>query len=220
MIANHRRPVASRNPHQLRSAIDLCHTAHPTPPIRAPRYYSGRIARDNRDGTYDIDYDDGEKERGVREELIRSLEATKSAPRRDDFGGSSAGDFREGDKVEARYRGKSKYYPGRIGRDNRDGTYVGGELGEGGQLLCQRTTASMLRVSPLPKLLLACRPPLPTQPDPNNVVLPGTTSTTMTGRRRRASRQSLSRPKTVACRPRRFGTTAAAVAAGRGWRKA
>ena len=29
------------------------------------RYFPGRIARENRDGTYDIDYDDGEKEQGV-----------------------------------------------------------------------------------------------------------------------------------------------------------
>jgi hypothetical protein len=37
-------------------------------------------------------------------------------------GGSSAG-FREGMKVEARYRGKAKYYPGVIKRENRDGTF-------------------------------------------------------------------------------------------------
>ena len=36
------------------------------------RYYPGKISRDNRDGTYDINYDDGEREMGVREELIRS----------------------------------------------------------------------------------------------------------------------------------------------------
>ena len=26
-------------------------------------------------------------------------------------------------KVEARFRGKTRYYPGKISRDNRDGTY-------------------------------------------------------------------------------------------------
>ena len=31
--------------------------------------------------------------------------------------------FREGDKVEARYRGKLRYYPGVIRRVNRDSTY-------------------------------------------------------------------------------------------------
>jgi len=77
------------------------------------RYYPGRINRDNRDGTYDIDYDDGEKERGVQGELIKSMEG----------GGGGGGGFREGEKVEARYRGKARYYRGRINRDNRDGTY-------------------------------------------------------------------------------------------------
>ena len=37
-------------------------------------------------------------------------------------GGGGAG-LREGDKVEARYRGRSRYFPGRIARDNRDGTF-------------------------------------------------------------------------------------------------
>ena len=37
------------------------------------RYYPGKIGRDNRDGTYDVDYDDGEKESGVKGELIRPL---------------------------------------------------------------------------------------------------------------------------------------------------
>ena len=45
------------------------------------RYYPGRISSVNRDGTYDIDYDDGEKEIGVREDLIKSLKATKPKKR-------------------------------------------------------------------------------------------------------------------------------------------
>ena len=40
-----------------------------------------------------------------------------------DGGGSSSDSFREGDKIEARYRGREKYYPGKIDRDRRDGTY-------------------------------------------------------------------------------------------------
>ena len=43
------------------------------------RAYPGRIARDNRDGTYDVDYDDGEKERGVAADLITSLEGGGSS---------------------------------------------------------------------------------------------------------------------------------------------
>ena len=38
------------------------------------RYFKGKIARDNRDGTYDISYDDGDREFGKRADEIRSLE--------------------------------------------------------------------------------------------------------------------------------------------------
>ncbi|KAH8074568.1 tudor domain-containing protein [Aureococcus anophagefferens] len=83
------------------------------------KYYPGKIARDNGDGTYDIDYDDGEQEKGVTEELIRGVE---SKPEKASAGGSG-GAFPKGAAVEARYRGKSKFYPGKIARDNGDGTY-------------------------------------------------------------------------------------------------
>ena len=43
------------------------------------------------------------------------------SPRSPRAGGG--GSFREGDAIEARYRGKTRYYPGRIGRDHRNGTY-------------------------------------------------------------------------------------------------
>merc|ERR1719171_1093331 len=72
------------------------------------------IKRDNRDGTYDISYDDGDREMGVREADIEA---------QDGGGGGGGGKLREGDKVEARYRGKSRYYPGKISRDRGDGTY-------------------------------------------------------------------------------------------------
>merc|ERR1719498_2368470 len=77
------------------------------------KYFGGTIRRDNRDGTYDIAYDDGDREMGVREADIQA----------DDSGGGGGGKLREGDKVEARYRGKSRYYPGKISRDRGDGTY-------------------------------------------------------------------------------------------------
>merc|ERR1712070_354849 len=82
------------------------------------RYYPGRIATGNRDGTYDIDYDDGEQERSIDADLIRALEEPESMGRT-----SRRSVFREGQKVEERYKGKSRYYPGRIGRVKRDGTY-------------------------------------------------------------------------------------------------
>ena len=83
------------------------------------KWYPGRISRDRNDGTYDVDYDDGEKETRVSEEYIRSATGTKSGDHR----GSPRSRLQEGAKVEARYRGRSKYYPGRIARDRGDGTY-------------------------------------------------------------------------------------------------
>ena len=83
------------------------------------KWYPGNISRDRRDGTYDVDYDDGEKETRVGADFIR--------PRGRDGGGGGGGggggSLEVGDKVEADYRGKGRYYPGKIVRDRRDGTY-------------------------------------------------------------------------------------------------
>ena len=80
------------------------------------KYYAGKIARDNKDGTYDIDYDDGEKETKVEEKLIRVLGGVSTTP-------AVAIRLAEGNKIEANYHGNGKYYPGKIARDNKDGTY-------------------------------------------------------------------------------------------------
>ena len=65
------------------------------------------------DGTYNIAYDDGESEQAVAEALIRALEP-EPEPEKE----AVAGKFATGDAVEARYRGKKKYYPGKISKDN------------------------------------------------------------------------------------------------------
>jgi hypothetical protein len=39
------------------------------------RYYPGRIKKDRLDGTYDIDYDNGEQESRMKEADIRVLES-------------------------------------------------------------------------------------------------------------------------------------------------
>ena len=78
-----------------------------------------------------MDYDDGEKERGVREELIKAVggsgdrgdraAASATAARRRGGGGGGAG-LREGDKVEARPR-PQPVLPRAHRGDNRDGTF-------------------------------------------------------------------------------------------------
>merc|ERR1712046_282156 len=84
------------------------------------RYYPGKISRDHGNGTYDIDYDDGERETRVSEELIRAFESGGRASSPSRGGGSR---LAEGMKVKANYRGKGKFFGGKIKRDNRDGTY-------------------------------------------------------------------------------------------------
>ena len=66
--------------------------------------------------------DDGEKETRVLEEYIKQ---TDSSPRDDSRSprGRRGSRLGEGDAIEARYRGRSKYYKGRIRRDRGDGTY-------------------------------------------------------------------------------------------------
>ncbi len=81
------------------------------------RFYPGKISRDRGDDTYDIDYDDGERETRVAKRLIKKKGGSRSpSPKR-------GRKLREGAKVQARYRGRSKFYPGRIERDRGDGTY-------------------------------------------------------------------------------------------------
>merc|ERR1719181_787372 len=79
------------------------------------KYYPGRISRDRGDGLYDIGYDDGDREMGVREADIEAQDGGG--------GGGGAGTLKAGDKVEANFKGKGRYYPGIIGRDRGDGSY-------------------------------------------------------------------------------------------------
>jgi hypothetical protein len=93
------------------------------------KFYPGVISRARLNGTYDIDYDDGEKETSVAAELIRSL--SKAGIKEDgDAPHKTAGSrqesppiFRVGTPVEALYKGKDKYYKGKIARIHADGTY-------------------------------------------------------------------------------------------------
>ena len=61
--------------------------------------------------------DDGESETRVEARLITPLDGGGSdSDRRSDR-------LREGDKIEADYRGRGKFYPGKIDRDRGDDTY-------------------------------------------------------------------------------------------------
>ena len=73
-------------------------------------WYAGVVDRYDEDaGTYDVTYDDGEVEKGVKQENIAR------AP------GDS--ELEVGARIEAKYKGKKKYYPGKIAARGDDGTY-------------------------------------------------------------------------------------------------
>jgi len=61
----------------------------------------------------------------VREDLIQPLDGfSVTSPRVSPRSNRSARSFQRGDKIEAKYRGKARYYSGRIaGPGRRDGTY-------------------------------------------------------------------------------------------------
>ena len=91
------------------------------------KYYAGEITRVNRDGTYDIKFDDGERKSGVKSSQIKSKgtkSKKKSSSRRsDDESDADDAGYERGDRVEAKVSGWTKYYAGEITRVNRDGTY-------------------------------------------------------------------------------------------------
>ncbi|GMH99375.1 hypothetical protein TrVE_jg13350, partial [Triparma verrucosa] len=86
------------------------------------KYYPGKISRVRSNGTYDINYDDGEKEFGVKKEFIKVLESNSRSRSRGRDDSEASDDILEDDKVEARYRGKSKWYPGKVARVRSNGT--------------------------------------------------------------------------------------------------
>eukprot|EP00949_MAST-11_sp_MAST-11-sp1_P002432 g2432.t1 len=91
------------------------------------RYYKGEITRMHRDGTMDIRFDDGERKRGVREDQLK-VDEKKSGSSDEDEGRRGRSSRRrkktrrEGDRVEAKLPGWSRYYKGEITRMHSDGT--------------------------------------------------------------------------------------------------
>ena len=84
-------------------------------------WYAGVVDQYDEDaGTYDVTYDDGEVEKGVKQENIAR------AP------GDS--ELEVGARIEAKYKGKKKYYPGKIAAragDTYDIDYDDGEKESG-----------------------------------------------------------------------------------------
>ena len=85
------------------------------------KWYRGIISRKRANGTFDIDYEDGEKELGVDSNMIRKLEGSPSLSRgqRNDRNRR----LEEGMKVETNYRGRGKWFPAVISRERANGTF-------------------------------------------------------------------------------------------------
>merc|ERR1740130_1305907 len=75
----------------------------------------------NGDGTYDIKYSDGDKEKGVKEEWVRAVDGSGDSAAAS-AAASASGGFTEGQAVKGKYRGK-KWFDGTIMKVNGDGTY-------------------------------------------------------------------------------------------------
>ncbi|CAN0503547.1 unnamed protein product, partial [Scytosiphon promiscuus] len=100
---------------------------------RGRKWYPGTIQAINRDGTMDIKYKDGDKEYDVEAGLVRSVgtasanslatsnSATSVAAR---GGDRNSGDFARGEKVEARFGGRTRWFKATVDAKNRDGSYV------------------------------------------------------------------------------------------------
>ena len=90
------------------------------------KWYPGNVGKIRSEG-YDIEYDDGEKEYNVSEDLIRSLGDPGSKAQIDS---DSRSNLKVGDKVEARYKRKSRWYPGVVCRVRSEGYDVDYDDGE------------------------------------------------------------------------------------------
>ena len=85
------------------------------------RWYKGTIMRKRRDGSFDIEYEDGDKELRVKPELVRKVGGSaKSRSRSRSKKGDS---LAKGSRVEARYRGRSRWVAGEVSRVNVNGTF-------------------------------------------------------------------------------------------------
>lgn len=88
------------------------------------KWHPGVIRAANKDGTYDIRYKDGDNERGVEPSFVRVKGTVSVDSLASDAGGpASSVDFSKGDKVEARFGGRARWFKATVERENRDGTY-------------------------------------------------------------------------------------------------
>ena len=84
-------------------------------------WYPGKVNRVRYDGSLDIDYDDGETEINVSTNLVRRTDVGNKKNMTNKNQETSS--IEAGDKVEGNYKGKGRWYPGKIKRVRLDGSY-------------------------------------------------------------------------------------------------
>jgi len=84
---------------------------------RGGSVYSGTVGVDNKDGTYEIKFDDGDHDPACPYADIESVVVPKKV-----VDPATVGKFKTGDKVHAKWHNGS-VYSGTVGVDNKDGTY-------------------------------------------------------------------------------------------------
>ncbi|KAE9044794.1 hypothetical protein PR001_g5224 [Phytophthora rubi] len=91
---------------------------------KGTKFFSGKIARVRSDGTYDVEYDDGDSETRVDASLIIGTESeTSKASENSPKVSNKAKHFEVGDAIKARYKKGTNLFPGKITRVRSDGTY-------------------------------------------------------------------------------------------------
>ncbi|CAM9461130.1 unnamed protein product, partial [Phaeothamnion confervicola] len=94
------------------------------------RWFKGKVKTVHRDGTMDVRYDDGDTEEGVAPRNVRPLDGAQREKREDPepggngrrSGGSGGGGADIADAVEVNFKGKGRWFKGKVTLKHRDGT--------------------------------------------------------------------------------------------------
>eukprot|EP01038_Epipyxis_sp_PR26KG_P015899 gene15899-21562_t len=87
------------------------------------KWLSARIKLIRPDGTYDLEYANGDSETKVNENKLNSAKEIPNQPKGKSGSHGRRVVLEEGMKVEGNYKGKGKWYPGKIMRVRADGTF-------------------------------------------------------------------------------------------------